>query len=599
MGLKKIFLSLILILVCVWASGQKIKYKDLFLLLNAKQYSEAEPFLKKYLKDNPDNPNALLFMGIIYHEKSNKDDVLKQTEVLKYDIDSAVIFYDKAYKAITEKEIKRNDEYYENYKRRDLRTGDFTIKLSDVQFDLEKRIQGLKEKKTRVATLRDYYQAAEALYGKSLEQFKTLQNNYPGEKELLLRSDEITIKSLERLVSVFDSCLMEFRNYKSTSQLLGKTGYNQILVLQDIRDFKKDGATSADFAQDDLKLWEYKLWAQHALQVIEKEINPLRESLIAYDMEINKLREKLKKDSTGIKNELIQLLQKSPNNSLRKIDPDALPADVFRMKIAELEYASELAVNRPLRDSVNVNLKLIHVNNELDLIAGLDSISAHLLNRDITKESENYKHFVGNAYGTVDVLKSLIKATNEFAKREKLKKEKEWETKSQSLKWIVNVSDSIPLFTDETTGRLKFKPLVMVPEDHTLGLHYADSVAVGYFFTITPSRIPDVKASFPVDRVNFTRRNLPILKGLSARDDKGQVYFALIYSEAKIKEKFSVVIAKIYRSDGLAWSHTYLFNMFPSSLSFDPATGELSVKTTNPAGGNNIVALDKNGKIIQ
>ena len=92
MGLKNIFLSLLLMFISVWAAGQKIKYKDLFLLLNAKQYTEAEPFLKKYLKDNSDNPNALLFMGIIYHEKSNKGDVITQTEALKSNIDSAVIF---------------------------------------------------------------------------------------------------------------------------------------------------------------------------------------------------------------------------------------------------------------------------------------------------------------------------------------------------------------------------------------------------------------------------------------------------------------------------------------------------------------------------
>src|SRR5258708_5581995 len=598
MGFKNILFSVGLTFVFFFASGQKIKYKDLFLLLNAKQYSEAEPFLKKYLRDNSDNPNALLFMGIIFHEKSSKDDVLKQTEELQHNIDSAVIFYDKAYKLMTEKEIRRNDEYYENYKRRDLRTGDFTTKLSDVQFDIEKRIQGLKERKTRIRTLNDYFTSTQSLYNRSVEEFKRLQSHFSTEKELILQSDENTIKSIDRIASVFDSCLATFKNYKLTSQLLGKTGYTQMLDMQELRDFRRDGSNPVDFMQDDLKLWDFKVWSQRVLNIIEKEIMPLRESLIAYDMEINKLRERVKKDSVEIKAELALLLTKSPNAVLKKIDFDALPAAVFLMKIAELDYASELSANRAFRDSVNVNLKLVHVNNELTKVMRLDSVSGAILNRDIDKESENYKYFVVGAYGNVEVLKSLVKATNEYAKREKLKKEREWEMKSQSLKWMVNVTDSIPLFSDETTGRLKFKPLVMVPEDHTLGLQYADSVASGYFFTITPSRIPDVKASFPVDKVNFTRRNLPILKGLSTRDDRGQVYFALIYSEARVKEKYSVVIAKIYRSDGLAWSHTYLFDMTPSSLTFDSGSGEVSVKTVNLTGDTKIVTLDKNGKII-
>ena len=599
MGLKNIFLSLSLIFFALTAFGQKVKYKDLFLLLNNKQYSDAEPFLRKFLKDNPDHPNALLYMGIIFQEKAIKDDVLKQTEMLQHHIDSAVIFYEKAYKEIDEKEVKRNDEYYESYKRRDLRTGDFAIKLSDVQFDLEKKIQGLKERKTRAGLLKGYLTAAEALYGKANGQFKDLQNNYTGTKELLLRSDEGMVKSLNRLVEVFDSCLIAFKNYKSTSQLLGKTGYNQIINLQSIKDFKSDGSSPCDFTQDDLKLWDYKSWAQSSIQTIEKEINPMRESLIAYDIEINKVREKLRKDSVDMRQELTQLTEKSPAANLKKIDPEPLPAMFFEMKITELLYVSQLIANKPLKDSVNVSLQLERVDQELGLIYKLDSVSGLLLKRDLDKEGENYKHFVVSAYGTLDVLKSLIKTTNDFANRERLRKQKEWEDKSQSLKWIINASDSIPLFSDETTVNNKYKLLVMIPDDHTLGLRYADSLATGYFFTITPSRIPDVKATFPVDKVNFTKRNLPIIRGLTTKDEKGLVYFGVIYSEAKIKEKFSVVIAKVYRSDGLAWSHTYLFDMLPASLKFDPSTSELSMKTVNPAGDSKVVVLDKNGKVLQ
>jgi hypothetical protein len=269
------------------------------------------------------------------------------------------------------------------------------------------------------------------------------------------------------------------------------------------------------------------------------------------------------------------------------------------MKIADLLYASRLIANKPLKDSSNVSLQLGRVDRELKLIDRLDSLSALLLKRDLDKEGENYKDYVASAYGTLDVLKSLIKTTSDFANRERLRKHKEWEYKSQALKWIIYASDSIPLFADETTLNSKFKLLVMVPEDHTMGLRYADSVATGYFFTITSSRMPDVKASFPVDKVNFTRRNLPIIKGLTTKDEKGQVYFGAIYSEARIKDKFSVVIAKVYRSDGLAWSHTYLFDMLPASLSFDPSTSELSVKTVSPTGDSKMVVLDKNGKLLQ
>ncbi len=153
--LKKVaFLLFIAVVFTGVAFGQKVKYKDLLVLLNAKQYEQAEPFLKRYLAENDDNPSAYLFMGIIYQEKSARNDVLKETAILFSNIDSAVFFYDKCFPKITEKDVKKNDEKYLMYTRRDLRTGEFGIKLSDIQLDIENRTKALKERKERIIALK-------------------------------------------------------------------------------------------------------------------------------------------------------------------------------------------------------------------------------------------------------------------------------------------------------------------------------------------------------------------------------------------------------------------------------------------------------------
>src|ERR1044071_9834492 len=125
----------LVLLASATVSGQKIKYKDLFVLLDSRQFKDAEPFLRKYLKDNNDNPNAYLFMGFILQEKCMKADVLKESDLVGIYADSSIYYLDLAKKGITEKEVKRNDEFYQSYSRRDQRTGEFGIKMSDIHLD--------------------------------------------------------------------------------------------------------------------------------------------------------------------------------------------------------------------------------------------------------------------------------------------------------------------------------------------------------------------------------------------------------------------------------------------------------------------------------
>ena len=161
------FLLICFLLLSSGVSAQKVKYKDIYGLLSTKQYELAEPFLKRYLRDNDDNPNAFLFMGMIYQDRALKMDVLKQTSLVIATMDSSAIFFDKALKTIDEREVKKNKEYYEAYNRRDLRTGEFGVKLSDIQFDLDKRIQAMKERISKVKMTSSFFVLADSLYKKS------------------------------------------------------------------------------------------------------------------------------------------------------------------------------------------------------------------------------------------------------------------------------------------------------------------------------------------------------------------------------------------------------------------------------------------------
>ncbi|HEY9005568.1 MAG TPA: hypothetical protein VIM75_05510 [Ohtaekwangia sp.] len=573
--------------------GQKVKYKDIYGLLKTKQYEAAEPFLKKYIKENDDNPNAYLFMGIIFHEKASKDDILKQTERTLSHMDTAIYYYTKANQMITEKELKRNDEYYELYNRRDLRTGEFGVKLSDVQFDLQKKLEGLRERTDRLKMVKYYFVLADSLYKKSNALIRSIQSAYPGEKEFYLRADETLIKTLSTLAVRYDSAVKAFENYKGSLSTLGRTNYNQVMVPREVTDFKKDGTSLADFYQNELDVWDYKRFAEKSKAVVEKEIFPMNKHLVEYDIEINKLREKLGKDSVSVKSDLTTLIDKLLMDQLKKYDKEPLPMEIFSLKIADLEYRSTVLEHRKLVDSTDVHLQVERTTKELRCAMKLDSIAAKLSTENIDEKAEDYSFFIANTYNNTIVLKSYVKLSKEFAEQEKGKLNARLSKRNESLRWLVQLSDSIPLFRE--ARRSRFKPLSIVDEKYTAGLYYKDSLnAEGYFYSITPTRVPDIKIKFAVDKTSFRQSGLPMAKSLTFSDAAGQIYFVLMYTEKANKDnKYAATLAKIYRSDGLAWSTNYQLAFVPKELAFKADTGELTIKADALQS-----VVDKNGKMV-
>lgn len=572
------------------AYGQKVKYKDIFALLSTKQFEQAEPFLKNYLKETVDNPNAFLFMGNIFQEKASKNDVLKQTSIAVANMDSAIFYYDKAYKTIDDREVRKNKDYYQSYNRRDLRTGEFGVKLSDIQFDIEKRIEGLKERIDKIKMVKYYFSLADSTYRRSNSLFLSLRKKYPAENQLYLRADEKTISDLTTLSLRFDSCTKAFERYQAATATAGKTGYNQKISLAEIVDFTADGSDVADLYQEQVKWWNYKRFADKAREVIGKEIIPMRRHLVSYDMEINKLQEKLKTDSVSVRNDLTKLIDKLLYDQLKKFDPEPLPMTVFALKTTDLEYRSMMIEHAPLRDSANVHLQIKLLVDELKVLSRLDSAAAKISDQAIDARAPDYADFVSSTYSSAAVLKSYVRTLKDAGVREQREKAPLLAQHVRALNYIVDGSDSIPL-TEEPGSH--YRPLVITPEKFTLGVSTRDSTQLqGYFYTINASRKPEVKAYFPLDKSGIKSSDLGAAHALAYSDAAGQIYYVLVYADGPQGEKFPATLAKIYRSDGLAWKVDCPLAFAPSEMVVSAETGELLIRN-----GTQQAVVDKNGKL--
>jgi len=598
MNIKSLLIAILLTTFCFYGFGQKVKYKDLIVLLNNRQFDDAEPYLKKYLKENTDNPNAYLFMALIYQEKAAKLNLLKDTYLMVSFLDSTVYFAGKAKAGITERELSRNEDYYQLYSRRNLRTGKFDITLSDVQLALENMLK-LKDRATTILTLKSQFGAAQNAYTRANRLFLNIQKRYPGLREFYLRADETSIIELKYLAQVYDSCHMHFNDYKQTTELLVRTGYNQDIDPQEIIDFKTDGQSPVDFYRDDLKLWDYRRWALKSVGTIEKDIIPLQEGLVSVDAEINKLHQILKRDSASMLTEISDIRHKITFPELKKIDPNPLPLTVFEIKLSELEYGSQVARDRILKDSLKINLHILALRKELIYAREMDSLASSFLSKGNEGEVLNYHNFITKSFGSAAVLEGQIKSTKEFAEKEIARKERDLKKRVESLRWIIALPDSIPLF-NEVSSKNRFKPFVLVEDKFTAGIQFGkDSTGTGYFYTIAPSRKADVKASYPIDKQAFIKRNMPYTKAIGIQDERGKVFFILLYSEVKVKDKIPATLVKIYKQEGVSWSINYTFDQTPAEIVFSPDTFEISVKTKSSLGEFFIVSFDKNGKVIK
>ncbi|MFZ9982389.1 MAG: tetratricopeptide repeat protein, partial [Cyclobacteriaceae bacterium] len=466
--MKKGFFILFCLILAVQSNAQKIKYKDLYVFLSGRQYREAEPLLKKYLKDNDDNPNAFMHMGYIYEAKFMAADVLKEPGQVALFGDSAAYYLDLANRNMTEKEIKKNDEFYQEHARRNPRTGDFGVSLSDVVNHLTEKSKEIRDRQQKIIKLNRYFVQATAVYERLQQQYKSLTAPFENQKQFYLRSDDKFLEGLDDLSARQDSVVIAFNSYKSVLTQMGKSSYNQTLQTLEIKDFRNDGHTPADFYADKVMLWDYNYWAETSSETIKKEVRPLLNKLILIDADLTTLRDKVTRDSVAVNQEINEIKAGLLNGKLLVYDPDPMPYVLLMTKISEINYGSEFAAARNERRSEDLTLRLAARERELVALLALDSILRIAMERNIDDEAKDYSAYIRDTYGSLEVVQSYLKSVKEYADNQRERTEREIAELRESIKWIVDGDDKIPAMPG--VQPIDFYPVFIQEEAYTTGV---------------------------------------------------------------------------------------------------------------------------------
>lgn len=201
--MKTYFTAILGLCLSFYCQAQKIKYKDVFPLLYPQQTDEGIQKLRLFLtsEKNQEEAHANYELGEFYYAQYRTIDVLRDTAQMNALGDSATISFEKAIALIDEKELKKNDEYYQSFYRRDLRTGEFGIKISDVHLDLESKVKDIVERNDLVIKLHQLLQSMSSSQQAAVRSYNSIVEKNTSFEKFLFYLDR---QQLDQLASLSD-----------------------------------------------------------------------------------------------------------------------------------------------------------------------------------------------------------------------------------------------------------------------------------------------------------------------------------------------------------------------------------------------------------
>lgn len=569
---RTIYLTALLSSMAISASAQKIKYKELFPLLNDKKYEEAAPTLAQYLSDpkNSEDANANLQMGLMLEYHFLRYDIISDSSRLYTSGDSAVAFLEKAKGLINEKELKKRDEYYQDFFRRDLRTGEFGIKVSDVHLDIEKKLTAIND---RVALVKDLHQSAKGVRkndAAARDVYRSIVADFENRHQMLLQVSEAQMEQLENLEQVGAASKGQADALEKLGKKLSAGGYYQEVELRSIEQYGVDGQEELASEAGQVALWDYEEWARNAQSEITGAVALFKSMMVKHLQSLAQqeaqLNEGVDVEIPPFSNELIsQFQQYDPSSRTQKL----LEAMGMHMQLRKL---LDTAVNVTLKDSSQVGAQLRIYTEGADLSSTLSKHMASLREADWSVEKQSYPAFfeamaatyglpaeyVQNTMSSVDSKKEIAETAVAF-----------WQERDQ---WGVVEDRKVALYTQTESE----------PESDILTLRVLlDSEQEKVVYGIDLQSERGFVSSFGVDRTlqwthdfelpgmeyaTFQQDTLPTVVGNNS-----------FYIFAPSKEEENLAVVSVAKDGVLKWKNLITVSKKPLSFQFDDLTQELTI----------------------
>ena len=564
---------ILFILLVFGAQGQKIKYKNLYPLLEAKNYAEAIPQLKIFLSDekNSDEANAHLQMGLWLEKRFLAYDVVDDSASLYATGDSAVFYLEKAKSLIDEKELKRNDEYYQAFFRRDLRTGEFGIKVSDVHLDIEKKVEAIN---TRIADVKEMHRRVVKVENNqkaAMEDYRSLTERFNLYNSLLIGADE---DANAKLANIEENGRVGVENAKSVQELAEKLGsdkYSQEPILKGIEQYGVDGMNAANLRSGVIEIWNFEEWAREAQSEIMGGVALFKTMVKNYADEIREKKAKVKNSQNAEIGDFPENLA----SQFEKYDPGSTVEKLLKIEMYEARVTKkvDLQLNPALMDSSLIGSQLAIFEDAYADAKEMKLLVESITSDDIALAKTKYTDYIDSFFQKYVTASKYVTDMQIWAGRQVNWLGDAVEFWSEKNRWGIDAENEevrYPLFIQDAPegGYMTMGVPVKTPEE--IVAYGADlNSKKGYVVSFGPDRVSKWKLEFELpgtEAVRYESDSIPTVSGSES-----------FYIYNKSAEENNFVVVSYTPSGQLNWGTVVTISKEPVDFKFDDLTQELTI----------------------
>ncbi len=574
--LKPLVFLLTTFFFCQGLTAQKIKYKDLFPVLNSKNYAQGGPQLRQFLSDpkNAEEPNANLQMGLMLEDQFLKYDIIDDSSRIYTSGDSAILYFKKSISLIDEKELKKRDEYYQPFFRRDLRTGEFGIKVSDVHLDIEKKIDAINGRISDVKKLNATLNGIKENQNVAAEGYRRLTDKFDSYKTMLLAAGQQETAIITAIKTYGTNAKNDAEDIQEQAKKLGSDKYQSEVEFLSIEKFGEDGLSQPDIMDGAISLWDFESWGLDAQSEIRGSIGLFKGMISKYVKELRSKKTRLKNsqhaDGLVVPAEMHDLFQ--------KYDPTSTAEKLIRVETFEARVIKkvDLQINPDLMDSSLVGSQLKIYTEALSNVDSMNSLVETISSEDLEGMKLKYRDYSDSFRKKYITASKYVEDMKEWSKRNK-----DWITNSveywkEKDKWGIIAKEGeeekqIRLEQQDTPkDGFKTFDVLLASIEEVIICGANTETQKGYIGAFGEDRYEKWTLEYVLpgglDSYTYTYSPLPGAEGL--------VSFYL-YNPNELENNFSAV--SFNPAGTLKWAVTITLPKEPLEFKFDDLTQELTI----------------------